>query len=137
MSPYSTEFLATLDPEVAALALEQERDDTESQRPQEFGHQTVLSFERHNISGDESYDTAGPDNTQVVVDGAPDDTPSLSELKVQAVVACLPEHLQETYFLVYFERLTLREAGERLGIAHTSVKARLRTVEKAVERAVG
>lgn len=136
MTRYTEEFLEGLDPEVRALAVQQQRDDTETQRPQEFGHQPVLSLDAMLTQDEESSYAVGPDNTQKVVDGTPEHRQSSLVGIVADALSSLPEASQETYRLIYMDQLTIREAGAKLGIAHTSVLSRLRTIRAAVGEAV-
>lgn len=136
MSIYTDAELNLMDPEVRELAVQQQRGDTDMVRPQEFGHQPVLSLDAM-TSGDDPYVTAGPDNTQEAVDGPALEVPEpRATIAVRLALAELSETQQETYRLIYMDRLTIREAGQRLGIAHTSVLARLRTIHAAVGKAV-
>jgi DNA-directed RNA polymerase specialized sigma24 family protein len=138
MPTYDAAFLETLDPETRALVAQQQRDDTDQVDTERFAGERTVSLDALNLD-----ETVGavPDIADEVVDRLSGEfaTPAPQAPAVgvvQDVLASLPEHLAETYRLVYMDQKTLREAGDELGIAFTSVRSRLQTIYGLVGKAV-
>lgn len=138
MPRYSEEYLATLDPEVEALAREQmaESASSASDERERMGGQRVLSLDAFT---DDYLDErlASEDNTQEVIDNDTSDSDSDSDTRndvVAELVATLDEELQDAYDCIYVRRLSIRETANELTIPASTVFRRVERLRIEMEQ---
>lgn len=126
--------------ELERLIREQEQDDTDYQEPQRFGDNRALSYNSSLVTEDfvvgssaddpqEAYSgPVEPENGQMLV--------ALRTLVLKALEG-FPESWSETYWLVYGERCSMREAARRQGLSdHKTVAYRLMRIRQEVQRLI-
>jgi predicted DNA-binding protein (UPF0251 family) len=145
--------------ELEKLTAEQVADDTPRQRPEEHGGghgQPVLSLEAA-LPFHASTDLDGmslPDAGSGTKEGQPklvgrfvqarvaslwahvEDADSEAAQVVRKAVESMTDEQRETFRLIFAERVSEREAAERLGISQPAVHSRVETLKRIVTRAL-